>query len=98
MTYELPSWMPEWATHDDLGGKVPSEVRQAISQAYQAGRESMREECRQAIKKAEELDGEMPDEIFAFITGSRGQATQTQRAVVRATKVEILDYINGISL
>ena len=43
--YKLPEWMPEWATHDDLGGRVPSQVRQAISQAYAAGREAMRQEC-----------------------------------------------------
>ncbi len=41
MTYKLPDWMPEWATHDDLGGRVPSQVRQAISQAYQAGADSV---------------------------------------------------------
>ena len=90
------------ALHDLITWEIQTALDPKVSSAaaalIKAGRESMREECRKAVKSAEELDGEMPDEIFAYITGSKEQATQTQRAVVRATKGEILDYINWISL
>jgi len=37
--------LPEWSEQDDLAGLVPSEIRQALRQAYQQGREDMKAEC-----------------------------------------------------
>jgi hypothetical protein len=38
---ESAAWeLPDWSKRDDLGGKVPSEIRQALGDAYRAGQAS----------------------------------------------------------
>lgn len=39
--------IPEWSKQDDLGGRVPSDVRVALNEAYQAGARAGTTECRE---------------------------------------------------
>jgi len=55
------------------------------------------ERATQAVQDEEELDDDMPDEMFQAITGGcRALAIETLRAVVRATKKSIAARIKEI--
>ena len=62
--------------------------------AWQAATLAERERCAAEVKKEPELDDEMPDEMFEYMTRGRAEMTEALRAVVRATKGEILDRVN----
>lgn len=46
----------------------------------------LREQVRAAIEAEEELDGEMPDHVYARLLISKRAAEEVLRAAVRATK------------
>jgi hypothetical protein len=61
---------------------------------WNAAAAAERERCAGEVRNEVELPGEMPDEMFEYMTLGRTEMTEALRAVVRATKLSILERIN----
>ena len=81
------AWATDWFTRAPKLNPTPIEVWQAATAAE-------RERCAGEVRNEVELPDEMPDEMFEYMTLGRTEMTEALRAVVRATKLAILERIN----
>ena len=73
---------------------VVPEILSQTSEKIEAATAAERERCAGEVRNEVELPDEMPDEMFEYMTLGRTEMTEALRAVVRATKLAILERIN----